>query len=133
MAQTRLRALKVKVDIALAEGNPEAALAALNEMDQIGMNRVAGLDNIEWREAVSRAHRMAGRLDEASKVHEEMLRIFRGHVLSHYDLGLIYEEMGRVADAEHQYEAFLNAWAEADEGLPQLEDARKRLAKLNSI
>ena len=131
--QTRRRALIVTVEIALAERNSEAALAALDEMNQIGMYRGAGLDNIEWREAVSCAHRMAGRLDEAAKVHEEMLRVFRGHRLSHYDLGLIYEEMGRVEDAVSQYEAFLNAWAEADEGLPKMEDARKRLAKLKDI
>ena len=41
-----------------------------------------------------------------------------------------YEEMGRPAEAADQYTAFLTAWANADEGLPQVEDVRKRLAAL---
>lgn len=124
---------KIRAEIALAEGDPEAALATLHEMKRREMPQAAGLWNIEWREALARAHRMAGRLDEAAKVHEKMLREYRGHFLSHYDLGQIYEEMGRAADAEHQYEAFLRAWAEADEGLPQVEDAKQRLAKLRGV
>ena len=37
--------------------------------------------------------------------------------------GLIYEEMGRVDDAEREYTTFLNSWVEADDGLPQVLDA----------
>lgn len=128
----QLRALKITAEISLAEGNPKAALAALNEMDRLGMYRAVGLDNIEWREAVSHAHRMAGRLNEAAKVHEELLGFCHGHALSHYDLGQIYEEMDRLDDAEQEYMTFLEMWSEADEGLPQLEDARARLAALQA-
>ena len=130
--RTISRARWVTSEIELAAGNPERALVILNEIDRRGMPRLAGLDNIEWREALARAHRMAGRLDEAAKVHEEMLRVFRSHSLSHYDLGQIYEEMGRAADAEREYTAFLSAWAEADDGLPQVEDAQQRLGALRA-
>jgi tetratricopeptide (TPR) repeat protein len=116
--------------IALAEGDPETALAALRDIKRRGMLYYAGLWSIEWREALARAHHMAGNLEEAAAVHEKMLREFKGHFISHYELGQIYEEMGRSAEAAHQYEAFLAAWAEADEGLPQVEDARRRLARL---
>ena len=121
---------KLRAEIELAERNPATALATLYEMKQLGMSPKAGWWNIEWREALAQALSMAGRFDEAANVHEEMLGIYRGHKLSHYDLGKIYEEMGRAADAEQQYVAFLEAWAEADEGLPQLEDAKRRLAAL---
>jgi len=60
----------------------------------------------------------------------EMLRIYGGHALSHYELGQIYEEMKRPSDAKKEYAKFLKMWSEADEGLPQLVDARKRLAAL---
>ena len=99
-------------------------------MKQIAAFPLLGWWEIEWRESLALAHRMAGRLDEAAKVHEDMLNMCRGHTLSHYDLGQIYKEMGRKADAEQQYAAFLEAWAEADEGLPQVEDAKRRLAAL---
>jgi tetratricopeptide (TPR) repeat protein/tRNA A-37 threonylcarbamoyl transferase component Bud32 len=123
---------RFRVELELAEGDHEAAIEILNEMERRGMPRIAGMHHVEWREALARAHRMAGRLSEAAAVHEKMLREIRGHFLSHYDLGQIYEEMGRVADARLQYEAFLEAWAEADEGLPQVEDAKARLAKLQA-
>ncbi len=124
---------KVGAEIALAEKDPEAALAILQEMKRHGMPQRAGWWTIEWREDLAHAHRMAGHLDEAAKVHEEMLRIFRGHTLSHYDLGQIYEEMGRTEDAISEYTLFLNAWKDADEGLPQVEDAKARLAKLKEV
>ncbi len=123
---------RIRVELELAEGDHEAALGILNEMERRGMPRAAGQDHIEWREARARAHRMAGRLDEAAAVHEKILREIRGHFLSHYDLGKIYEEMGRIDDARLQYEAFLEAWADADEGLSQVEDAKARLAKLRA-
>jgi hypothetical protein len=63
-------------------------------------------------------------------VYEEWLRRCGGHALAHYELGQIYEEMKRPADAKREYAKFLEMWSEADEGLPQLVDARKRLAVL---
>jgi tetratricopeptide (TPR) repeat protein len=73
---------------------------------------------------------LAGRLDDAVQVHKELLRIYGGHALSHYALGQIYEEMRRPADAQRSYEVFLDMWSQADDGLPQVEDARTRLAAL---
>lgn len=49
---------------------------------------------------------------------------------SHSALGQTYEEMGRPADAEWEFSKFLETLSEADERLPQLVDARERLATL---
>jgi tetratricopeptide (TPR) repeat protein len=98
-------------------------------MKQQGVG-TGGYVDIDYRAVVARAYRMAGQLDEAAKAHREMLRIYGGHALSHYELGQIYEEMKRPADAKREYAKFLEMWSEADEGLPQLVDARKRLAAL---
>jgi tetratricopeptide (TPR) repeat protein len=75
---------------------------------------------------------LRGRPDEAAKVHEELLRIHGGHALSHYELGKIYQELGRPEDARQEFSKFLEMWSQADEGLPQLEDARARLAALDA-
>jgi tetratricopeptide (TPR) repeat protein len=49
---------------------------------------------------------------------------------SFYMLGKIYEERGDSAKSIEHYEKFLDLWKDADSGLPEVEDARKRLAGL---
>ena len=118
-------------EIALVENDPAKALEALDRLFEQGLGRY-GMMIIDCRDAQACAHRMAGRLAEAAAVHIELLRIYGGHALSHYELGLIYEEMKRSGDAGREFERFLDMWSNADEGLPQLEDARSRLATLKS-
>ena len=75
---------------------------------------------------------MAGNLDEAARIHKELLRVFGGHFLSHYELGKIYQELGRPEQAKKELSVFLDKWSQADEGLPQLDDARARLVALSA-
>jgi pentatricopeptide repeat protein len=122
-------ALEIQARAALADHDPKTAFKFLSEMERNGVPR-GGYIEIDYRTILANAYRMAGRLDKAAEVHKEMLRIFGGHALSHYELGTIYEEMKRPAEAKREYTKFLEMWSEADEGLPQLVDARKRLAAL---
>ena len=130
-AKARSLALKVEAEIALADNHPERALVALHEMKRQGVS-FGGFYDIDHRTATARAFQMAGRLNEAAEVHREMLRVYGGHALSHYELGRIYEEMGRPVDAKKEFSKFLEMWSHADEGLPQLESARTHLAALNA-
>ena len=47
-------------------------------------------------------------------------------------VGKIYEEKGWKAKAIEHYEKFLHLWKDADLGIPEVEDAKKRLAGLKS-
>jgi tetratricopeptide (TPR) repeat protein/predicted Ser/Thr protein kinase len=115
--------------IDIKTGKADAALARLDERRRRGIN-VGGMLDIYFREICSRAHEAAGDLEMAAEVHKALLRIYGGHALSHYELGRLYEEMGRPDEARGHYEKFLEMWRNADEGLPQPECARARLAAL---
>jgi len=51
---------------------------------------------------------------------------------SFYMLGKIAEQQGRKLDAIERYRKFLDLWKDADPGLPEVEDAKKRLAALEA-
>ncbi len=129
-ALTRALALEAESSIALAENDPDQAMEFLDQRMRQGVG-LGGFGDIDVREQLARAHKMAGRPEEAAEVHRDLLRIYGGHALSHYELGVIYDEMGRTTEAKSEFKIFLETWSKADEGLPQLVDARHRLAALN--
>jgi tetratricopeptide (TPR) repeat protein len=122
-------ARKVEIEIALAEGHAGRALEILesNRRDGLGLR---GFYLVEALEAGARAHRSAGRLEDAADVLAQLLQVHGYHALAHYELGTIYEELGRPGDARLEYERFLEMWSGADAGVTQLVEARRRLAAL---
>jgi tetratricopeptide (TPR) repeat protein len=123
--------LRVATDIAVAGDKPLDAIAHLEEMEKHGVPR-GGIKDIERRESLARAYRMAGRNAEAAGVLEDLLKIYGSHALAHYELGGIYENMRRPADAVREYTLFLQQWSDADADLPQTAHARERLAALKT-
>ena len=89
------------------------------------------------RDVLARAYTQQGELDKAI-VEYELLITFdpdKGdicliHPMFHYRLARLYEQKGWSKKAIAQYEKLLNIWKDADEDLPELIDARARLAKL---
>lgn len=73
----------------------------------------------------------AGREYEAI-THMALPRLSFGDIYarSFYKLGQIYERLGKKKPARANYRKFLELWNDADPGLPEVEDAKKRLASL---
>lgn len=83
------------------------------------------------------AYLLNGDLDSAKAEYERILKLTTGrlptgdlYTKAFYQLGKIHEEQGNVSGAVEHYEKFLDLWKDADPGLPEIEDARKRLAAL---
>lgn len=86
-------------------------------------------------DAMARALYGSGDLDKALQEYEKITlltigRLYYGEIYAraYYMLGKIAELQGDKARARQNYTKFLDLWKEADPGLPEVEDARKRLA-----
>ena len=84
------------------------------------------------------AYQRAGNRDAAVKTFGDITKLTAGrlgnsadsYAKSYYMLGKLYEEMGHKAEARENYRRFLDLWKDADAGVPEVADARKRLAAL---
>lgn len=96
----------------------------------------------EFLDYLAEAHQQAGRWAEAKKAHEDILShkslflygsaealIFARSI---YKLGKVLERLGDKAGAAARYREFLDLWKNADPGLPEVEDAKKRLVGLQT-
>jgi len=90
-------------------------------------------------EPLALAYYKSGNLETAKEEYKRTLSLTSGrirfgdiYVKSFYMLGKIYEEQGDKTKAIEHYEKFLELWKDADPGIAEVEDAKKRLAGLKS-
>jgi tetratricopeptide (TPR) repeat protein len=83
------------------------------------------------------AYYEAGDVEKAREEYESITALTTGrldygdlYAKSFYMLGKIYEKQGNTAKATEHYEKFLDLWKDADPGIPEVKDAKKRLASL---
>jgi serine/threonine protein kinase/tetratricopeptide (TPR) repeat protein len=83
------------------------------------------------------AYREAGDLEKACQEYEKIAQLTSGRIAygyvyakSFYTLAKIHEQQGDTNKAIEHYEKFLTLWRDADPGIAEVEDARKRLARL---
>ena len=99
--------------------------------------------NLHWpsytKDCIPRAYLQVGDLDKAIEAYEGLVtfnpesidrRLI--HPLNYYRLGKVYEQKGNKRKAKANYRKFLKLWKEADPGIPELEDAKAKLASLRN-
>ena len=98
-----------------------------------------GDDHAIFMEPLALAYYRSDDLEKARVEYEKITtlttgRIYYGDVFARafYMLGKIYEKQGIRAKAIDHYEKFLDLWKDADPGIPEVEDARERLAGLTT-
>ncbi|NIN93224.1 tetratricopeptide repeat protein [bacterium] len=91
----------------------------------------------QFIDALATAYYRSGDAEKAIEEYEKITSLTEGRSLwgdiyakSFYKLGEIYEEQGDKSKAIENYEKFLDLWKDADPGISEVEDARKRLAGL---
>jgi serine/threonine protein kinase/Tfp pilus assembly protein PilF len=96
-------------------------------------------DNALYMYQLALSYYDSGNMQMARDEFEAIVEFLPGRTLfgdlyaqSYYKLGLIYEQQRNRAKAQENYEKFLGLWKDADSGLPEVDDARKRLAGLKN-
>jgi tetratricopeptide (TPR) repeat protein len=118
-------------DMELARGNAEAAVHHLERAD-------SALSTFGTDFLLAQALLETGRAGDAASVLEKRLTRYSAarasvpikSVKLHYFLGLAYEELGNPDKAVEQYETFLDIWKDADSGIAEIDDAKRRLERL---
>lgn len=130
-------------EILLATGEIEKAIAAFENTSPISPS---GLQYTQWmiiynfpslKDVLARAYQQQGEIDKAIAEYERLI-IFdpksKGrhliHPKYHYRLAKLYEKKGWKGKAIEHYEKFLTLWKDADPGIAEAEEAKKRLSKL---
>ena len=131
-------------EIYLAKGLPEEAISAWGQLPEVEMPDFQNLGIVFYnfppqKDLLARAYQNKGEIDKAIAEYERLItfdprskdrRLI--HPLYHYRLGKLYEEKGYSRKAISEYEKFLDLWKDADPGIAEVEDAKKRLVGLKS-
>jgi tetratricopeptide (TPR) repeat protein len=91
------------------------------------------------QDVLARAYQKAGNPNQAIAEYEKLLTFDPGskwrrfpNPICHFRLTRLLEDKGDKAGAKEHYRKFLELWSQADPGIPEFVEAKKRLAALNA-
>ena len=129
-------------EILMAEGLPEQAIEILENMET---RPVPSLQTDEYgpynfpyqKDFLARAYIQSGRLNDAISEYERKIEFVPGdkdyhliHPVYHYLLAKLFQEKGLSDNSIEQYEQYLMIMKDADPGIAEIADAKKRLGDL---
>jgi serine/threonine protein kinase/predicted Zn-dependent protease len=132
----------LSAEILLARGRAHEAVALFHELPQwkippMFSQYILPYNIPYFRDIRARGHLSNNERDEAISEYEHLMVLDPAgkdrqliHPTYHYRLATLYEDEGWREKAIEQYEVFLDIWKDADEDLPDLIDAKIRLARL---
>ncbi|MBE3135033.1 MAG: tetratricopeptide repeat protein, partial [Acidobacteria bacterium] len=126
--------------IAVKRGDGRKAVTDLEQsVSRLPFQIYAGDEHAVVLGLLAQAYTVAGDHEKARQTYEKITALTTGRLVwgdiyarSFYHLGLIAERQGDTARAREQFGKFLEIWKDADPGLPEVADAKKRLARLQS-
>lgn len=128
-------------EIALAQGRPADARPLLEKAVHSGKLRyelhTSGRPGIWFRDALARTYLALGDKDKAAQVLEDTLADPQSAVIplrrvpAFYKVGVLRMDLGDRARGREYLQKFLDLWGKADWDLPEVRDARARLAGLS--
>jgi serine/threonine protein kinase/tetratricopeptide (TPR) repeat protein len=129
-------------EISLAEKSFDQAISILMNSKPLQEPTIYNTGGIIYsivnqKRILARAYIQNGELDKAITEYN-LLTTFDpnskskhlAYPLDYYRVARLYEQQGNTAKAIENYEKFLTLWKDADSGLPEVADARERLAGL---
>jgi serine/threonine protein kinase/tetratricopeptide (TPR) repeat protein len=135
--------------VLLAEGQPDSAISVMHQaVAARPFNLGAGVLGVysiisfypPFRDVVARAYLQKDQIHDAISEYEHLTTFNPGkedrRFISpeyHYELAKLYEQTGQRERAIDKYEYFLRLWKNADPDIPELIDAKMRLAKLKVV